>query len=460
MGEFILPVPLEIPGLIRYSSKKEADRLGSLYLAMQTLEIADLRITLDCEGARHYRKVSYPVRYGLYSEIATPRFVYQFNRNGEVKFLRGRRDGWPHPAEWLKRTPANDWLYYSSGEYGELYNLTGEFYLPCPSYSTNSLLGGDPFSRPAVRTALDSLGPLWKRLRDLASGEAPPEGRAFFERAAQAEGACLGRRARRLHEILGCRPSVLPPDARHADYDVLPVVVADGCAANCRFCRVKSGRAFRVRDRKDVLAQIEGIRDLFGEDLVNYNSVFLADHDALRAGGDLLEMAALESYDRLALARSWMTGANLFLFGSADTLARAEEALFERLDQLPYNTYINVGLESPDEATLRELGKPVQPALVQTAFERMLDVNRRYSRIEVTANLVFGEKLPPSHLPAVGELLSTVPERTYVKGAAYLSPLVWGERPDGRERKRILETFRQVKFASRLSVYLYLILRL
>lgn len=427
---------------------------------MQTLEIKDLRITLDCEGARQYQKVSYPVRYGLYSVVATPGFVCHFNLNGEVKFLQGRRDGWPHPAEWLKRTPANDWLYYSSGEYGELYNLTGEFYLPCPSYPTNALLGGDPFSHPAVRAALDSLGPLWKRLRNFASGEAPPEARVFFERAAQADGACLRRRARRLHEILGCRPSVLPPDARHADYDVLPVVVADGCASNCRFCRVKSGRAFRVRDRKDVLGQIEWIRCLFGEDLVNYNSVFLADHDALRAGADLLEMAALESYGRLGLTRSWMTGANLFLFGSADALARAEERLFDRLDQLPYNTFINVGLESPDEATLHELGKPVPPDVVKAAFERMLDVNRRYSRIEVTANLVFGRDLPPSHLPAVGELLSVLPERTYVKGAAYLSPLVWGERPDGRERKRFLEAFRRVKFASRLPVYLYLILRL
>lgn len=427
---------------------------------MRTLEIDDLRVTLDCEGAGQYRKVSYPVRYGLYWEIATPRFVYQFNLNGEVKFLQGRKEGWPHPAEWLKRTPADDWLYYFSGEYGELYNLTGEFYLPLPSYPTNALLGGDPFSLPSVRGALDSLGPLWKRLRRLTATQTPPQARLFLERASQADGAYLRRRALRLHEVLNCRPSVLPPDARHADYDVLPVVVADGCASNCRFCRVKSGRAFLARRRGDVLGQIEGIRDLFGEDLLNYNSVFLADHDALRAGADLLELAAVESYERFGLAHSRLDGANLFLFGSADALARAEEALFERLDRLPYNTYINVGLESPDEATLKELGKPVSPAVVKEAFERMLDVNRRYSRIEVTVNLVFGQGLPPGHLPVVSELLSAVPERTCVKGAAYLSPLVWGGRPDGRERKRLLDEFRQVKFSSRLPVYLYLILRL
>ncbi len=427
---------------------------------MQTFQIEDLRVALGVEGARHYTKVSYPIRYGLYSEISTPRFVYQFNLNGEIKFLQGRGDGWPHPAEWLKRTPANDWLYYSSGEYGELYNLTGEFYLPCPSYPTNALLGGDPFSLPSVRSTLESLGPLWKRLRELAASKAPPEARLLLERASRADGPCLRQRARRLHEVLGCRPSVLPPDARHADYDVLPVVVADGCASSCRFCRVKSGRAFRVRSRQNVLEQIEGIRDLFGEDLVNYNSVFLGDHDALRAGADLLEMAALESYERFGLARSRLVGANLFLFGSADAVARADEAFFEKLDRLPYNTYINVGLESPDGASLQELGKPLAPSVVKAAFERMLDVNRRYSRIEMTANLVFGNGLPPSHLPAVGELLSAVPERTCVKGAAYLSPLVWGERPDGRPRKRLLEEFRQVKFASRLPVYLYLILRL
>ena len=68
---------------------------------------------------------------------------------------------WPHPAEWLKRTVGNDWIYYSSGDYRDIYDLFGEYYLPCLSYPSNSIFDGDPFDDPAISSAMKS----WQSLR-------------------------------------------------------------------------------------------------------------------------------------------------------------------------------------------------------------------------------------------------------------------------------------------------------
>ncbi|MEW6442784.1 MAG: radical SAM protein [bacterium] len=429
---------------------------------MNTHCVGALRITVEREGAREHAKVSYPVRYGRYGEITSSGFVYHFNRKGEIRHLHARLDGWPHPADWLKRTPGNDWVYYSSGEYAEVFGLTGEYYLPCLSYPSNAVVGGNPFANPAVSAALESLESLHLELGHLAADtrRLPAAVRDFVGRIAASGPAALRRRADRLRRLLGGRLTVLPPDTRHVDYDVLPVVVAQGCAYNCTFCRVKSGRPFRAREREAIGRQIEGVRRFFQEDLPNYNSVFLGDHDALRAGAEVLEFAARKAYERFDLAHSYLRGSNLFLFGSADTMARSDEGLFQMLEALPYAaTYLNIGLESPDPATLKALGKPVTPEVVEEAFARILNVNRRYMKIEASANFLIGAGLPPTHLPSVMALTSEHPVRSCVKGTAYLSPLI--RRPPGpEERRKLLSRFREVKLASRLPVYLYLIQRL
>ena len=76
---------------------------------------------------------------------------FQFNLNGEVKYITGTGPDWPHPAEWLKRTIGNDWVYYSTGSYYTgVVDLFGEYYLPCPSYPTNTLFRENPFARDKV----------------------------------------------------------------------------------------------------------------------------------------------------------------------------------------------------------------------------------------------------------------------------------------------------------------------
>ena len=154
----------------------------------------------------------------------------------------------------------------------------------------------------------------------------------------------------------------LPPDARHVDYDVLPVVVSDGCRHRCRFCSVRSAGAFRVRPKADVERQVGAVAKLCGPDLSNHAGVFLAQHDALGAGAEALEHAARAAYEAFGLDRSLVGEPQLFLFGSVRSLLECGEAPFAALERLPFRSYVDVGMESADAATLEALGKSVTAA--------------------------------------------------------------------------------------------------
>jgi len=82
----------------------------------------------------------------------------------------------------------------------------------------------------------------------------------------------------------------------------------------------------------------------------------------------------------------------LFLFGSVHSLLRSENELFERLDHLPYHTFINIGLESCDTPTLAQIGKPLDNTEVLEAFDKMVEINAIYENIEVTGNFVIGKR--------------------------------------------------------------------
>jgi radical SAM superfamily enzyme YgiQ (UPF0313 family) len=248
---------------------------------------------------------------------------------------------------------------------------------------------------------------------------------------------------------------VLPPDTRHVDYDVIPVMIADGCLYQCAFCSVKSRQAFSAQSRQDIRQQIRNLQDFYGAGLRNYNALFLGNHDALAAGKELIILAATEAYGAFGFATSFMKDPNLFLFGSVDSLLNADKTLFESLNGLPLNTFINIGLESADPATLDYLNKPVAVSKIEAAFQQMLDINRRYPKIEITVNFVMGGRLPPGHYPSITKLIRDRLDGFYSKGAVYLSPLMPAPRSTG-----ILPTFVKIKNLSRLPVYLYLIQRL
>ncbi|MFN2354695.1 MAG: radical SAM domain-containing protein [Desulfopila sp.] len=411
-------------------------------------------ITLDKKGADSYIKVSYPQRFGIYSELETPDAVYQFNLSGEIRFLKSKHPQWPDPQEWLKRTIGNDWIYYSTGGYAGVYEAIGEYYLPNLQYPTNSLIGGKPFGNSAVRQSINNWHEDIVRLRrDL--GTLPRQLESFFDTILAADPAVLAEKARRLFAISGGRVTVLPPDARHVDYDIIPLTIASGCLYKCRFCKVKNTHRFKEKDPASIEYQLDALRQLYGDDLKNYNSIFVGEHDALCSSSRLLLMGVERGYEKLGFDASHMRGANFFLFGSVDSLLGADTCLFDRLAGIKGNFYINIGFESADQETLDMLGKPVTAAHVVTAFQRMQEINDTYGNIEVSGNFLMDQTLPGGHYPRLVELVRESLPRKKPKGCIYLSPLKF-DRPS----RELVFDFHRLKLQSRLPTLLYIIQRL
>ena len=427
---------------------------------MKSYPLDSLIISLNKQGSREYSKVSFPIRYGRFSEIKTPDFVFQFNLNGEIKYIQGISETWPHPAEWLKRTVGNDWTYYSSGDYKDIYDYIGEYYFPYLSYPSNSIMSEDPFGDGEINFAMQSWKLLYVKIRRMISETKPKRLRDFLTRIIKNDEETLRQRSKKLHSLISGQVTVLPPDTRHVDYEVIPIIIADGCLYDCGFCRVKTGPDFVPRPPENIIGQIKNLKRFYGQDLRNYNAIFLGQHDALSAGQGLLELAARKAYEIFEFERSYLKGASLFLFGSVDSMIRSKDHLFETLNDLPFSTFINIGLESNDPMTLSALKKPVPVDKVRDAFSRILEVNRKYEKIEVSANFVFGKDLPPTHLDSLFELTRNRPNLSAGKGTYYLSPLIDEGMRDRGIKKELLRRFLKFKIQSRLPAFLYLIQRL
>lgn len=437
--------------------EKSADA-GNTGPATISCHLNDLSITVEKEGGRRFAKAGYPIRFGKYSEIRTPEYEFHFNLKGEIKFIRGLNGSWPHPSEWLKRTDGNDWNFYSVGTVNgnrSVIGWLGEYYLPCLPYPSNSICPFNPYTDPDIAQAFAAWSQLYANLYEMPAGEAPPRISEFITRVRQSDENTLHARTKRLHAIIGGRVSVLPPDTRHVDYEVIPLTIADGCLYHCNFCCVKSPDRFQSRSKGDILRQIKLLKDFYRRNLGNYNALFLGNHDALGAGDDLICMAASEAFDDFYFANAHLENPKLFMFGSVASLLKARDGFLRKLDALPFYTYINIGLESVDAPTLAGINKPVEIGSVRDAFEKMLEINREYPNIEVTANFLLGEQLSVEHHGALAELLRNAPVPARRKGAIYLSPLQGNQGRDA-----LLQSFFEIKKASRLPVYIYLIQRL
>lgn len=412
------------------------------------------RITLRKQGSCQYRKLSYPLPCGVFNELILDEAVLHFNLNGEILRAKGRGGLWPHPNEWLKRTAGDDWVYYSNGGYTGVFEAIGEYYLPNFAYPTNNLLGGNPFADAEVADLTRS----WHLMVEQAAARLSalsPEHQAFFERALDNTPQRLAQRAEELHRIIGGPVSVLPPDARHVDYNLIPVTLSRGCLHKCRFCKVKNARPFTVLPQEEISLQLHRLAQWFGDDVENYNALFLGEHDALHAGQSTIVATLEEAWRHLRFAQANISEPCTFMFGSAVSLLAAPDSLFSELERLPGHYYINIGLESADQASLQQLGKPITAAIVRQAFQRMLDINRRCQHVEVTANFIMEDDLPPGHLPSILALIRDSLTHTLPKGSIYFSPLTFGQPSRAR-----LFAFNRLKVLSRLPTFLYIIQRL
>jgi hypothetical protein len=169
----------------------------------------------------------------------------------------------------------------------------------------------------------------------------------------------------------------------------------------------------------------------------------------------IIVFAALEAYSAFGFGGRQAMTPLLFLFGSVHSLLKAENKLLEKLNRLPFYTFINIGFESIDTPTLVHIGKPVDESKVRESFEKMLEINAAYPNLEVTGNFIMGEQLPLVHYQSLSEFLhgATVPIRG--KGAIYLSPL-----KDSSKKRELLPRFLEIKKQSKIPIFIYLIQRL
>ena len=312
----------------------------------------EINLRLNIPGGKRYKKVSYPARYGRLAEIMTPGHCFQFNLNGEIKYLQGTGRDWPHPSEWLKRTSGNHWVYYDSGGYNRFYDYLGEYYLPCFTYGSNPLWEANPFGEASVQEALAAFRRLPEALKhSMKKKNWSAEERAFLLKTIAMDTRRLAERAGQLISLLHGRVTVLPPDTRHVDYDCIPLNMADGCLYHCTFCRIKSSQDFQPRSRPDILNQLNRIKDLYGPDLRNYNSLFFRTTRRLelRLRGNCFRCP---SGLQPAGIRAVLSRGELSSLGSVDSFLKAEESLFEALNRLPFRTYLKLGLESADQESL------------------------------------------------------------------------------------------------------------
>ncbi|MGI9535541.1 MAG: radical SAM protein [Desulfocapsaceae bacterium] len=411
-------------------------------------------IELFKRGNRRYEKVSYPLRCGIYHEIESSNAVMHFNLNHQLIRLIGKQRDWPHPQEWLKRTIGNDWIYYSTGGYTGVFETTGEFYLPNLPYSTNNHLGGTPLSLKPIRSLIDNWSDEIEKIANSCCGNTDTIDRALA-RMMECNQAVLAEQGKTLHRIIDGPVTVLPPDTRHVDYQVIPLNVSVGCLLKCGFCRVKNNRAFAELSLTEIDDQLERIKDLLAADLPNYNSIFLGQHDALNCDSTLICSAVEQAYRKLNLGSSYIDGSNTFLFGSVSSLLSTGTDLFDDLDRLPGRIFINIGLESADQFTLDILEKPLLAADVCAAFSKIQWINNRCRSVEVTANFVTDPELPDNHYKTMLELIRDQIGAPREKGCIYLSPL----RFNDPSRARLFD-FYKLKRLSRLPLFMYTIQRL
>ena len=379
--------------------------------------------------------------------------MFHFNLNHEIMRIKGNDNSWRHPHEWLKRTVGDDWVYTSTGGYTGVFEATGEYYLPNFKYPSNNILGGRPFSSPEINDLTLNWHSILQSIAERGSYDS--ERSNFLKLALQNNPQCLRAKAKAFHSLTGGHISVLPPDARHVDYQLIPINISRGCLYKCRFCKVKNRYPFKELDYQDIDSQISGMNNILGADLINYNSIYLGEHDALLSSPETILYSIKKAYYDLGLYNSYLSSVNCFFFGSATSLMQAPDQLFADLQHLQGKTYINIGLESPDQSTLDQLGKPISAALVWESFKRIQDINRTYSNIEISANFIMDDTLPSGHYKEVEKLIRDTQTYQQAKGTIYFSPLTFDEP----SRAKLFQ-FNRLKIMSRFPTFLYIIRRL
>ena len=130
---------------------------------MEHYRLHDLEIIFDHAGRDDWGKFSFPVWYGIPVKIHWLDYEFHFNLSGSLKRIRGNSSVWPDPMEWLKRTDADDLIYYGSQGYKFSYDLIKSYYIPYTDRYNSEVFTETPLKSPHVERALSA----FDRLVDL-----------------------------------------------------------------------------------------------------------------------------------------------------------------------------------------------------------------------------------------------------------------------------------------------------
>lgn len=389
-----------------------------------------MKILLE-QGRKDFEPLSYPARYGLVWEACFKDLILRFDLEGRIKEIVVQST-----QELLRRTMGNRWLLYEWGDYDRVFALTGAYYLPrdigCP---------------PQVA------GSWFYEVADLINKWMPTADNALFLPKGLRE---LDTSARRLKDLLGINIAVLPPETLWIHYEILPVLVSEGCLYGCRFCAVKGPIVYRTRSKDEIRAQIMGLAAIYGRESVNLGGIFLGQNDALAADSGHLLYGAEMAWE-LVLSRSARSYKGLYLFASPHSFLRCPLSILQSLDMLGYDgIHINIGLESPCPETLKQLGKPIDPAMVQDVIQRAMTLNRETFRLNCSFNFLVSPSFPRGHIDGLEQLLSLQLKRT-ARGAVFLSPLTSLKNQGGPVSSFVKREVLRLKSLSVWPLYLYLI---
>lgn len=388
-----------------------------------------MKILLE-QGRRDFEPLSYPARYGLLWEVLFKNLVFRFDLEGRIKEVVVQST-----QELLCRTMGNRWLFYEWGNYDQTFALTGAYYLPRDLGKYPSVIG------PQLEEAITLLK------KEISPAESPFSLKGLCE---------LDASARRLKDLLGVNIAVLPPETLWIRYEILPVLISEGCLYGCHFCTVKGPIAHKTRFRKEIREQIMGLAALYGQEVANLGGIFLGQNDALAAESELVLYGA-ETAWKVILSHSIRSHRGLYLFASPHSFLQCRFSLIESLDRLPYDgIHINIGLESPCEKTLNQLGKPINPVIGRNVIQKAMVLNRETAKIVVSLNFLISDQLPNSHIKALEDVLSFQLKKT-ARGAIFLSPLTFLKNHGNSLSSFIKREVLRLKSLSFWPLYLYLI---
>jgi len=181
---------------------------------MGSYRLKDMTVTLETEGSGGVPRLGALAPAVTYTEIRTADHAFLFYHNSQIRSVRGLGVDWPHPYERLKRTDGNDWVYYavSTGGAGPgLFESLGQYYLPCPTYPSNSPWRHDPFSRPGVMGAFAAWSRLYATICQIPRTAMASALAEVLDGIANNDESALYARARMRQAIIGTPVPVLPP---------------------------------------------------------------------------------------------------------------------------------------------------------------------------------------------------------------------------------------------------------